>query len=84
MKKSKRKSENTLRQMEMETHVPKSMGCSKITFMRKACSDTDPPQETRKISNKQHNLPSKGLRKRTKKAQSQRREGNNKDQTGNK
>ena len=43
------------------------------------------PQETRKISNKQPNVPSKGIRKRrTNKAQSQQKEGNNKDQRGNK
>ena len=45
-------------------------------------SDTSLPQETRKISNKWPNLLPKGIRK--KKAQSQQKEGKNKDQKGNK
>ena len=36
------------------------------------------------MSNKQPTLPSKRIRKRTNKMQSQQKEGNNKDQKGNK
>ena len=53
---------------------PKPMGCSKSSSNRECYSNTILPQETRKISNKQSNLISKGTRKRirrtTKKAQS--------------
>ena len=42
------------------------------------------PQETRKISNKQPNLPPKVISKRRNKPQSQPKEGSNKDQKGNK
>ena len=53
-------------------NVQKSMGCSKSTSKRKVYSDTGLPQETWKISNKQPNLPPKGIRKRrTNKAQGQ-------------
>ena len=42
-------------------------------------------KKTRKISNKKPTLPSKGiLKRRTTKAQSQQKEGNSKDQRGNK
>ena len=60
------------------------MGCSKSSSKRKVYSNKDHHQEIRKISNKQPTLPSKGIRKRTNKAQSQKKEGNNKDQRGNK
>ena len=51
---------------------------------REVHTDTGLPQGT-KISNKQLNLPPKRIRKRrTNKTQSQQREGNNKDQRGNK
>ena len=60
------------------------MGCSKSTSKREVYSDTILPKEIRKISNKQPNLPFKGIRKRNKnKGQSQQKEGN-KDQSGNK
>ena len=60
------------------------MGCSKSSS-KEVYSNTVLPQETRKISNKQPNLPSKDIRKRrTNKAQSQQKEGNNKDQRENK
>ena len=51
MKKSKRKLENTLRQMKMEPNFQKSMGCSKCSSKRKVYSNRSLPQETRKISN---------------------------------
>ena len=47
-------------------------------------SNVSLPQETRKISNKQPNLPSKEIRKRTNKVEIQHKEGNNKDQRGSK
>ena len=60
------------------------MGCSKRSSKKEVYSDTGIPQETRKISNKQPNLPSKGIRKRiTNKAQNE-KEGYIKDQVGNK
>ena len=60
------------------------MGCSKRSSKKEVYSDTGIPQETRKISNKQPNLPSKGIRKRiTNKAQNH-KEGYIKDQVGNK
>ena len=65
-------------------HDPKSMGCSKSSSKREVYSNTILPQGTRKISNKQSNLPSKGIRKGTNKNQSQKKEGNNKDQRRNK
>ena len=60
------------------------MGCSKRSSKSKVYSDTGIPQETRKTSSKQPNLPSKGIIKRiTNKAQNQ-KEGYIKDQIGNK
>ena len=54
------------------------MRYSKISSKREVYSNTGLPQET-KISNKQPDLPSKGIRKRsTNKAQSQQKEGNDK------
>ena len=43
---------------------PIPMGCSKSSSKREVYSNTILPQETRKISNKQHNLTSKAIRKR--------------------
>ena len=64
---------------------PKSMGSSKSTSKREVYSDTSLPQETRKISNKLFNLTPKGTRKRRKnKTQSQQKERNHKDESGNK
>ena len=61
------------------------MGCSKSSPKREVYHHTGLPQETRKISNKQPNLPHKGIRKRrTNKAQGQQKQVNNKDQKGNK
>ena len=61
------------------------MGCNKSSSKREVHSNTGLPQETGKISNKQPNLPPKRIRKRrTNKTQSQQKEGNNKDQGGNK
>ena len=60
------------------------MECSKSSSKVKVYSDTGLPLETRKISNKQPNIPSKGIIKRTNKAQSQQKEGNNKDYRENK
>ena len=40
------------------------MGCSKSSSYRKIHSNTGLPQKTRKISNKQPNLPPKRIRKR--------------------
>ena len=41
-----------------------SMGCSKSSSKREVYSNTNLPQETRKISNKQPNITPKGTRKR--------------------
>ena len=43
---------------------PKPMGCSKNSFKREVYSNTIPPQEIRKISNKQPNLTPKAIRER--------------------
>ena len=51
---------------------PKPMGCSKSSSKREVYSNTIPPQETRKISNKKSNPTLKTTReRRTKKTQSQ-------------
>ena len=51
------------------------MGCSKSSSYRKIHSNTGLPQKTRKISNKQPNLPPKRIRKRkTKSKVSKRKE----------
>ena len=50
---------------------PKPMGCSKSSSKREVYSNTNLPQETRKISNKLSNLTSKGTtERRTNKTQS--------------
>ena len=57
------------------------MGCRKSSSKKEIHSNTDIPQETRKISNKEPNSPPKRIRKkRTNKTQGQQKEGNNKDQ----
>ena len=57
------------------TTVQKSMRCSKSSSKRETHSDIGLPQETRKISNKQPNIPPKRIRKRkTKPKVSKRRE----------
>ena len=45
--------------------TPKPMGCSKSRSKRKVYSNTSPPWETRKSSNKQANFTSKAARERT-------------------
>ena len=85
MKKTKRKSGNTLRPMKIKTQFSKSIGHSKSSPKREVYRDTGLPQKIRKISNKQPNVTSKAIRKRRmNKAQSQQKEGNNEDQRGNK
>ena len=62
------------------------MGHGKSSCERDIYNKTGVPQETsKKISDKQTNLPSKEIRKRrTNKNQSQQKEGSNKYQGGNK
>ena len=50
------------------------MGCSKSHSMREVYSYTSLPQETRKLSNKQHNLTPKAVRERKNPKVSRRRE----------
>ena len=59
-------------------------GLQQSSPKREVQSDTGLPQETSKVSGKQPNITSKCIRKRTNKAQSQQKGGNNKDQRGNK
>ena len=40
------------------------MGCNKNSSKKEAYSNTGLPEETRKISNEQPNLPTKGIRKK--------------------
>ena len=47
---------------DMDT--PKPMGCSKSSSKRKVYSNTSPPQETRKSSNKQANIKPKADQER--------------------
>ena len=42
---------NTWRQMNMKTNIPKSLRHSERGPKREVHNDTDPPEETRKISN---------------------------------
>ena len=70
--------------MKMKTQLYKIFGMQQKKFQREVHMDTVLPQETRKISNEQPNLPPKRIRKTTKKPQSQQKEENNKDQRGNK
>ena len=50
---------------------PKPMGCMKSSFKREVYSNTNLPQDTRKISNKQSNHTRKAIReRRTNKTQS--------------
>ena len=53
------------------------MGCSKTSSKKEVYNNTGLAQATRKLSNKQPNLPPKTNGKRTNKAQSQQKEGNN-------
>ena len=47
--------------MTAKINTPKPMGCSKSHSKRKVYSNTSPPQETRKSSNKQANFTSKAV-----------------------
>ena len=67
---SKRKSENSLRQMKLKHNFPKSMGCSKSSSKKEVYNNSISPQETRKISNKPFNLTPKGTGERRNKPQS--------------
>ena len=61
------------------------MKCSKSSSKREGYTDTSLSQKIRKISYKQPNVPSKGIRKRrTNKTQSEQKRENNKDQRENK
>ena len=44
-------------------NTPKSIGCTKSGFKREVYRDMGLPQETRKISNRQPNLPPKWFKK---------------------
>ena len=61
MKKSKCKSENTLKQMKWKHNTSKSMGCYKSSSKSEVYSDVGLTKETKKISNKQPNLSTKGI-----------------------
>lgn len=64
-------------------NCPKSTGYGKSDSEREVFRDTVLPWQMRKISNKQLNLPSKGIRKtRINKVQSQQKEGNNRNHRG--
>ena len=60
------------------TTVKKQIGCNKSHPKQEVYSYTQLPEETRKISNIQPNLPPKGIRRRTIKAKNQQKDGNNK------
>ena len=81
IKKSKSKSENTPRQMKIKTQLSKTMLCSKSSSKREVLQAYLKKQEKSQINNLTYYL--KELEKEEK-AQSQQREGNNKDQSGNK
>ena len=76
----KERSESTLSQMEIKTQLTKIYGMQQKQSQRNIHSDIGLPPKTEKISNKQLNVPLKGIRKRTIKAQSQQKKRNNKDQ----
>ena len=69
-------------QMIESKNFPKSMWFSQINSKKGICSDTCSPQETRKISNKQPNIPPKGTRKS--KVERQWKQGNNNHNSGSK
>ena len=60
------------------------MGYSKRNYKKKIYSDISLCKETRKFSNKQCNFAPTGTRERKNEVQSQKKEENNKDQSGNK
>ena len=85
MKKSNWKSENTSSQIKMEIKILKLMWRSENIFKKKVYCDTRLPQEMKKISDEQPNIPPEGIRKRiTSKAQHQQMERNSKDKRENK
>ena len=63
MKKSKRESKNTWRQMKMKAQRSKIFRCHKSRSRRKVYSNTGLSQEIRKISSEQPNLTVKELEK---------------------
>ena len=78
---SKRKSENSLMQMKINTKFSKTCGILQQPALREKLIT----QEIRKISTNKPSLPTKGIReRRTNKIQSQQKKENNKDQSGNK
>ena len=70
LQKSKRKSKIPRDKWKWKHNNPKPMGHSKSISKREVYSNTNLPQETRKISNKQPNLTPKATRERTNKTQS--------------
>ena len=71
--------------LKWKPNTPKYMGCSKNSSTMVVYHDTGLSEETRTISNEQPNLSSKGSKKRGRNLfQSQKKEGDNKNQTGNK
>ena len=54
-----KKLKNTLRQMIMKAQHSESMGCCKSSAQREIHSNTDFPQQRRKMSNRQLNPPPK-------------------------
>ena len=65
-------------------NCPKSTGNSESDSEREVFSETVLPWEMRKISKKQLNLPSKGIRnRRINKVQSQQKVGNSRNHRGN-
>ena len=63
------KKKQPLIQMKIKRKHTKSIRFSKSSFKSKVYNDTGPPQEIRKISNKQPNFMPKQSRKRTNEAQ---------------
>ena len=86
MNKSKKIPENTLRQMKIKsTTFPNLWNAAKEVLRGKFIVIQVYLKKTRKISNKQPTWTSNGIRKKiTNKAQNQKKEGNIKDQKGNK
>ena len=74
---SRKKSNDTLKQMKMKTQQPK------MYRIQWKCSQKKIQSKKQKISNKQSNITLKGTRKRRTKP-SEQKEGNNKDKNRNK
>ena len=78
---SMKKSKDTLKQMKMKNTNPKSVGLRQSNPKREIQSITGLSQKRRKNSQKPSNFTLKGtLNRTTNKAQSQKKEGNNKNQ----